>query len=466
MHKFKAAKEYLGALRDDQLGALLAASGDVVLFVGEDGLIKEFAIPDDRLAAELGASKRWIGKPWAKLVSRETVPKLETLVKEVRTEPSAPRQLNHLTATEDVPIVYTVLRIGNSSTMLALGRDLRSVARLQQQLVAAQARMDAEYEKLRSAQMRYKFLFEITPDPVLIADAGNLEVLDANPAARRTLAEAVKRGLMHAFSKDGGQSVRALLDQARSSTRSEAGVTRLAGQSKDVAVAVSHIKYQGGACYLVRISAKSGAGGSGALSPTQKAMLACVERSPDGFVLITEDGRVAGANAAFLEMINLGSEDGIKGQSIEQWVGRPGVDVGVLLSNLRERGAIRLYATTLRSEFSDVLDVELSGVSVMGEGKPVFGISVRQVSQRAAKAPVPQRHRTPEEIKQLIGRMSLKDLVRETADVIERMGIEAALDLTKDNRASAAELLGLSRQSLYIKLRRYGLDNDATDNTG
>ena len=41
--------------------------------------------------------------------------------------------------------------------------------------------------------------------------------------------------------------------------------------------------------------------------------------------------------------------------------------------------------------------------------------------------------------------------------MIERLCIEAALELTRDNRASAAEMLGLSRQSLYAKLRRYGL---------
>jgi transcriptional regulator of acetoin/glycerol metabolism len=29
--------------------------------------------------------------------------------------------------------------------------------------------------------------------------------------------------------------------------------------------------------------------------------------------------------------------------------------------------------------------------------------------------------------------------------------------MTQDNRASAATLLGLSRQSLYVKLRRFGL---------
>jgi DNA-binding NtrC family response regulator len=56
-----------------------------------------------------------------------------------------------------------------------------------------------------------------------------------------------------------------------------------------------------------------------------------------------------------------------------------------------------------------------------------------------------------------VGRVPLKDLVRESTDMIEKLCIEAALEITGDNRASAAEILGLSRQSLYAKLRRYGL---------
>jgi DNA-binding protein Fis len=36
--------------------------------------------------------------------------------------------------------------------------------------------------------------------------------------------------------------------------------------------------------------------------------------------------------------------------------------------------------------------------------------------------------------------------------------------MTGDNRASAAEMLGLSRQSLYVKLRRYGLAEFGADN--
>ena len=58
----------------------------------------------------------------------------------------------------------------------------------------------------------------------------------------------------------------------------------------------------------------------------------------------------------------------------------------------------------------------------------------------------------------LIGRVPLKTLVREAGDVIEKLCIEAALQQTEDNKASAADLLGLSRQSLYMKLKRHGLD--------
>jgi DNA-binding NtrC family response regulator len=62
-----------------------------------------------------------------------------------------------------------------------------------------------------------------------------------------------------------------------------------------------------------------------------------------------------------------------------------------------------------------------------------------------------------------VGRVPLKDLVRDTADIIEKLCIEAALRLTDNNRASAADMLGLSRQSLYIKLRRYGISDAAED---
>jgi DNA-binding NtrC family response regulator len=71
--------------------------------------------------------------------------------------------------------------------------------------------------------------------------------------------------------------------------------------------------------------------------------------------------------------------------------------------------------------------------------------------------------RSVEQLTELVGRVPLRELVRDATDLVEKLCIEAALQLTQDNRASAAEVLGLSRQSLYVKLRRYGLSDAASD---
>jgi Response regulator containing CheY-like receiver, AAA-type ATPase, and DNA-binding domains len=58
---------------------------------------------------------------------------------------------------------------------------------------------------------------------------------------------------------------------------------------------------------------------------------------------------------------------------------------------------------------------------------------------------------------ELVGKMTLKEIVAQTADVIEKVCIEAAIELTDNNRVAAADMLGLSRQSLYVKLRKHDI---------
>ena len=45
-------------------------------------------------------------------------------------------------------------------------------------------------------------------------------------------------------------------------------------------------------------------------------------------------------------------------------------------------------------------------------------------------------------------------------EVVEQHYVRAALQLADGNRTSAAEILGLSRQSLYAKLDRYNLNKE------
>ena len=158
-------------------------------------------------------------------------------------------------------------------------------------------------------------------------------------------------------------------------------------------------------------------------------------------------------------MSQLRNEAQAQGQSLDKWLGRPGVDLGVLLNNLRQHGSVRLFSTTLRDEFGAEIEVEISAGAVINGGEPCYGFAIRGISRRIAPQVTNARAfpKSLEQIIELIGRVSLKELVREATDVIERLSIEAALTMTGDNRASAAEVLGVSRQSLYVKMRRHGL---------
>jgi transcriptional regulator with GAF, ATPase, and Fis domain len=61
---------------------------------------------------------------------------------------------------------------------------------------------------------------------------------------------------------------------------------------------------------------------------------------------------------------------------------------------------------------------------------------------------------------ELVCNVPLKGAVSETTVLIGQWCIGTALQMTGDKRASAALLLGLSRQSLYMKPRRFGIAAD------
>jgi transcriptional regulator PpsR len=146
---------------------------------------------------------------------------------------------------------------------------------------------------------------------------------------------------------------------------------------------------------------------------------------------------------------------------LDRWLGRSSVDLNVLIGNLKQHGVLRLFPTTLRSGYGESGAIEISAVAVTDGPQPCLGFSIRDVGRRLPAEGRGNRQlpRSADQLTGLVGRLPLKDIVGETTDLIERLCIEAALELTRDNRASAAEMLGLSRQSLYVKLRRYGIQD-------
>jgi transcriptional regulator PpsR len=188
-------------------------------------------------------------------------------------------------------------------------------------------------------------------------------------------------------------------------------------------------------------------------------------RISDAFVVTDTDLRILTANPAFLELIHLASREEATHLPLDRFLGRPQIDLKIMLSQLKEHGALRNFATVVRSGFGEPEEVEVTAVVVPDEVRPTYGFSIRNVARRlppmtiAGPGPLLTGavSQSVEQLTHLIGRVPMKDIVRESTDLIEKLCIEAALALTEDNRASAADVLGLSRQSLYSKLRRYGL---------
>ncbi len=469
MKSFSSPSRSFGKLNADSVAALLAAATDIALVVDGSGVIRDCSIQPDALAHELDGVETWIGRPFIETVTAESRPKVEALLREAgANKPSSWRQVNYASANgPNLPILYSAIPLGATSRTIIVGRDQRHTAVLQQRLMEAQLSMEQDYEKLRQAETRYRLLFERSTEAVLIVEATTQKILDANPMARQLFGDAEKRLLKSVFSETfaaaSAPTVETLLAGVRTSGRPDEIRAQLADNEREVTVAATLFRQENASLLLVRVTpllADVDVTNSGRL---KAKLLKLVESAPDGFVVTSADGKILTANAAFLEMANLATEAQARGELLERWLGRPGVDLDVLVANLRQRGSVRLFGTILRADHGSSTDVEVSAVAVTNGGQPYFGFAIRNVGRRFAATTRSGREfpRSVEALMEHVGRVSLKKLVRETTDVIERLYIEAALELTGDNRASAAEMLGLSRQSLYVKLRRYGIAGPA-----
>ena len=467
---FRAPRTTLGDLDAEAVAALVSAAADIALVLDAGGTVLDVVCNTDEIAREVGDASAWRGRPWADIVAPDSRAKTDEMLRAAE-EGRAPawRHLNLIGPRGGtLPVLFSTVRVGPAGRSVVFGRDLRPIASLQQRLVDAQASLERDYARLRYAETRYRLLFQMSSDPVLVIDAESGRIVEVNPATERIFGAShrpdVGQDFLSIFSADARRAVELLLAGVRAAGRGDDVRATLVADARVVDVSASLFRQENAVFFLIRLLAVTAAEEAAVVTKPKSKLLKLMESAPDGFVVTGQDGRIVTANSAFLEMTQLATEDQARGESLARWLGRPGVDLEVLLANLRERGPVRLFPSTLRGEYGAQAEVEISAVSVMNGGAPCFGFAIRDVGPRLA-ANIGVRSEMPRSVQQLselIGRVPLKDLVREATDVIERLCIEAALELTNDNRASAAEMLGLSRQSLYVKLRRYGLGDLAS----
>jgi len=186
---------------------------------------------------------------------------------------------------------------------------------------------------------------------------------------------------------------------------------------------------------------------------------------PNAIVVATEGGKMLSANDSFLNLIGVAHDVNVRGRSFSDYLLRGSVDLKVMTENTGKSGRMRLYATKIAGDYGGPRGVEISVTRVETGREDVFAFVIRDSNRVEAGRQAPTR---PEEninsVIELVGSATLKEIVAETTNVVEKMCIETAVELTMNNRVAAAEMLGLSRQSLYVKLRKFDLlSRDSSD---
>lgn len=438
--------------------ALLASVADMQITLNDSFRVAEVAsgsgslrqLPRDAI----------IGRPWLELVRECDAATAEAALTAAVSEPGTAHRVDLALVlgpeSEALPTSCWLCANGTDQTIQLACIDLRGETNLRQQLVNAQRTLEQDYWSNRRLEARYRRMLEMVAEGFLVVDDLSGRVLEANTVAGSLLeleaGALVGRIFPVGLDTSGNRALTELQREARSTTGVVAGeVTTADGVT--LAAGVTCLRQGNETRLLIRLAAPSESTSDLALGGDS------FEHAPDGILITDQNGIVIAANSAYLEMAGIQDEQQATGRRADRWLGRSIVDLDILLSNIQSDRPLQLFSSLLRTELGAQLDIELSAVQTDYIGKPVILMFIRDVSrringERAAEVHLP---RSIEQITGRVGRVPLKQLVRESTDVIEALCIESALKLTQDNRAAAAELLGLSRQSLYTKLRRFDI---------
>ena len=333
---------------------------------------------------------------------------------------------------------------------------MRPITNLRQQLLNTQQALEQDYWRLRQAETRYRSVIDMVSDAIVVIDEQTNRILEANPIANKLLGKGksiVGKPFPTGLEDEDNEIVAKLYKQALGGSRENIATVRSEGDLRLLALNLNFHSQNGESRFLARFTTKENTSSTsdtlGTRIPTE------MQNASDAIVFADENGHILAINDTFLSMAQLAGEDQILGKPVHEWLGRSAVDMNVLFNNLKQSDEIKLFTSNLRSKSGIFTEVEISAFKLMEAENPTIGLLIRDVSRRVTDKDLSTQRlpKSIEEITQRVGRVPLKELVRESKEAIETLCIESALKLTRDNRASAAELLGLSRQSLYAKLR-------------
>jgi len=439
---------------------------DITLVLDLDGVIEKAT-----LSRAIGVENvdDWVGRRWTDLVDATAGDKIKRIVEDARTiGVSAFRQINQVFPSGlELPFEFTAVRLENQRSLVAIGKNLKAIAELQSRLIAAQQLMERDYWRLREAENRYRLLFDASNEPVLLIAAGSLQLVEANPSAIRAFdlplgkrGRVAERPFMTLAAERDHAALLAMFERVRDLGRTPGIVVHLGEDHAPWIVRASLTGAESASEFILQCTRA----GALAPDPAEEADVpldALVERSPDGIAVVNRHGEIRRVNRSFVELVGAPARGALIGEPLSRWLAQPGADAGTLLLNVARHGYVRLLPTILTSGRGVERRVEVSAAGDVESDPEFVCFVIRDIERRlpvgATGGDLAESLRL---VAERIGKAPLRLVVQETVDGVERHHIRAALNASGGNRTEAAEMLGLSRQGLYAKLKRYGLDTE------
>lgn len=437
----------LSALAPELASTVASLAGDIALVIDDAGVVRNVAVGEAALSASTDA---WVGRPWADTVTGDTRRKIEDLLTEVqRGGRSRRREVNHPSvAGSDIPVAWAAVRLGEQGPVLAVGRDLRAVAAIQQRFLESQQELERDYWKRRQTEARYRLLFQVATDAVLVLDAASQRVLEVNGAAARLFGQSADRlvGLdaPDMLSDVSRPALAQLLAQARLTGR--AGEIRVRGEDGGpLDVSVTPFRADQSLLLMLRVRQ---AGPADAL-----ALLAeVVERGADAVVVSDTASRVVAANPAFLALCR---QSAVEGQRLGELLGDTAHRLDTLIADVRRHGlAVRSVVPG-----SDDTTLEVSATLLPEGDQERIGFTLRVAEQRlpGALGSAADLANAIAHLTEQVGQRPLPQLMRQAAALAERHLIQSALQSHGPAVDAVATALGLDTRNLELRMQRLGM---------
>jgi transcriptional regulator PpsR len=331
--------------------------------------------------------------------------------------------------------------------------------------------MERDYWKRREAESRYRRLFHVATDAVLVVDGATLKVVEGNVAAAERLGIApdalAGRDALAAFDGASRAVVATLCSEARANGRSAEVRAWLPERVASVDVAATPFRTGDADLLLLRLRTivQDGPDGDDGTS----RLVDFVERTPDGVAITDTGGRVLTVNAAFAALCGLPDAASAEGLPIDTWL-----DAGLrtaqpggasVLDEVRRQGFVQRVRARLRAGDGTGVPVELSATMLADqEDAACIGFSLRHADADADLLPDSWALRARRETRALlarVGELPLPDLLQQAAALAERHFVARALELADGNPDRAAHLLGLERGALDARLDPKGPERGA-----